>query len=191
MSADVRNFNNVITHYTPKVRGVVGPEMCTKAFCKMFEILSAFQLSPPSASAPAPAPASAAGTATATATAAGHAMTRARVVHLCEAPGAFVAATNHYLRQQYGDSLDFDWTGVTLNPYYEGAEHTFPPPPSSWEGVSCSMSTPGCRTSTVQFMLTCVPFMMTSSLHRRQRSVTYCGTRRLSAFNTRQVDIWA
>jgi cap2 methyltransferase len=42
-------------------------------------------------------------------------------VHLCEAPGAFIAATNHFLktRVQY---LDWHWRALTLNPYYEGAD---------------------------------------------------------------------
>ena len=31
-----------------------------------------------------------------------------RSVHVCEAPGAFIAATNHYLRQTFRDDLDWD-----------------------------------------------------------------------------------
>ena len=91
----------------------MNPEMCTKAFCKMFEILAGFQLKPAASTSSSAAAAAATPSA-------GHPSVRARAVHLCEAPGAFVAATSHYLRQQYGDALDYDWRGVTLNPYYEG-----------------------------------------------------------------------
>lgn len=68
-------------------------EMGTKAWCKMFEILVAYQLQPPTPECTS--------------------------VHLCEAPGAFITATNHYLRQIYQDALQLQWRGITLNPYYE------------------------------------------------------------------------
>lgn len=38
---------------------------------------------------------------------------------MCEAPGAFVAALNHYLKLNYPKS-NFKWCATTLNPYYEG-----------------------------------------------------------------------
>ncbi len=38
---------------------------------------------------------------------------------MCEAPGAFVAALNHYLKLNYPDAK-FNWCATTLNPYYEG-----------------------------------------------------------------------
>lgn len=47
-------------------------------------------------------------------------------MHICEAPGAFICATNFYLnkekeRQQIKLSEDdWEWTGLSLNPYYEG-----------------------------------------------------------------------
>jgi hypothetical protein len=68
-------------------------EMGTKAWCKMFEILVAYQLEPSTA--------------------------ECTTVHLCEAPGAFITATNHYLRQVYRDALRLNWRAITLNPYYE------------------------------------------------------------------------
>lgn len=37
-------------------------------------------------------------------------------VHLCEAPGAFVAALNHYLKRNFS-KLKWDWIATTLNPY--------------------------------------------------------------------------
>ncbi|RUS31875.1 FtsJ-like methyltransferase-domain-containing protein [Jimgerdemannia flammicorona] len=41
-------------------------------------------------------------------------------LHICEAPGAFIASTNHFLRQIHRDKIRWRWTGFSLNPYYEG-----------------------------------------------------------------------
>ncbi|EDW02506.1 cap-specific mRNA (nucleoside-2'-O-)-methyltransferase 2 [Drosophila grimshawi] len=42
-------------------------------------------------------------------------------LHLCEAPGAFIAALNHYLHSVYKhDEVKWRWRSTTLNPYYEG-----------------------------------------------------------------------
>lgn len=49
-----------------------------------------------------------------------------RSVHVCEAPGAFICATNFYYnkRLESGDLRSsrqpWEWTGLSLNPYYEG-----------------------------------------------------------------------
>lgn len=40
-------------------------------------------------------------------------------MHLCEAPGAFIAALNHYLKLNHPEAK-FKWCATTLNPYYEG-----------------------------------------------------------------------
>ncbi|EFN88438.1 Uncharacterized protein FLJ11171 [Harpegnathos saltator] len=40
-------------------------------------------------------------------------------VHLCEAPGAFVVALNHWLKLN-APSVKWDWIASTLNPYCEG-----------------------------------------------------------------------
>lgn len=40
-------------------------------------------------------------------------------VHLCEAPGAFVASLNHFLGTHRMD-CSWRWKAFTLNPYYEG-----------------------------------------------------------------------
>lgn len=40
-------------------------------------------------------------------------------VHLCEAPGAFVSALNHFLKQNRPTVVNFDWLATSINPYYE------------------------------------------------------------------------
>uniref|UniRef100_W8BQT0 Cap-specific mRNA (nucleoside-2'-O-)-methyltransferase 2 n=1 Tax=Ceratitis capitata TaxID=7213 RepID=W8BQT0_CERCA len=42
-------------------------------------------------------------------------------LHLCELPGAFIAALNHYLHSTFQKSeVRWRWLSTTLNPYYEG-----------------------------------------------------------------------
>lgn len=49
-----------------------------------------------------------------------------RSVHVCEAPGAFICATNFYFnkicerRYSRSSRQRWEWTGLSLNPYYEG-----------------------------------------------------------------------
>jgi hypothetical protein len=94
-----------------ELRRRAGVEMCTVAFCKMYEMLVAFQLLPASVWARTD-----------------DSVAVLTTYHLCEAPGAFIAATNHYVqtvlapaRSQAGAApLRWQWTGVTLNPWSEG-----------------------------------------------------------------------
>lgn len=44
-------------------------------------------------------------------------------VHLCEAPGAFVASLNHFLSTHRMD-CSWKWKAFSLNPYYEGNSYT-------------------------------------------------------------------
>ncbi|EDO44686.1 predicted protein, partial [Nematostella vectensis] len=79
------------------LRETMRAEMCTQAFAKLYEVLASYNVVPTEAVS----------------------SKKLYGVHLCEAPGAFVAATNHYLRNHHPD-LEWVWLGATLNPYYEG-----------------------------------------------------------------------
>ncbi|KAI4459466.1 hypothetical protein MML48_6g00013730 [Holotrichia oblita] len=46
-------------------------------------------------------------------------------VHICEAPGAFICALNHYIKTQIPE-VQWNWLGTTLNPYYEGNPEMIP-----------------------------------------------------------------
>lgn len=72
-------------------------EMCTQAWAKFHEILYSFDLVPDGAQQTG----------------------NFRTVHLCEAPGAFVACLNHFLKSRY-QGIEWTWVANTLNPYYEG-----------------------------------------------------------------------
>jgi hypothetical protein len=88
------SFTNLTGDVVYTIKRQFSPELCTVAWAKMYEILHRYQLllrqSGP-----------------------------IRTAHVCEAPGGFIAATNHYLRQLNGDHLDWDWVAMTLNPYFE------------------------------------------------------------------------
>ncbi|XP_067632449.1 cap-specific mRNA (nucleoside-2'-O-)-methyltransferase 2 [Eurosta solidaginis] len=69
-------------------------EFVTVAWCKFFECLHAFPL----VKGP-----------------------KLNSLHLCELPGAFIAALNHYLYSTYKrEEVQWRWLSTTLNPYYEG-----------------------------------------------------------------------
>ena len=81
------------------VRSAAKPELLTQAWCKFTEILHKFDDLVPSSNNDAQDFSS---------------------LHLCEAPGAFITALNHYLKSENRGHLDWSWVGTTLNPYYEG-----------------------------------------------------------------------
>ncbi len=75
-------------------------EMCTIAWLKMYEMLCSFDLVP---KVDQGRPGSAV----------------FRSVHVCEAPGAFICATNHYVETQR-PGMAWDWLANSLNPDFEG-----------------------------------------------------------------------
>jgi len=87
-------FTNRAGLIVSSLRKEFQPEMCTQAWAKFHEILSSFNIVPQSAS-------------------------RLNSVHLCEAPGAFIASLNHYLKTHRVDCT-WQWKAMTLNPYFEG-----------------------------------------------------------------------
>ncbi|KAJ8247377.1 hypothetical protein GJAV_G00245690 [Gymnothorax javanicus] len=93
---DHTSFTNRAGKVIAHVRAAANAEICTQAWCKFHEILCTFNLIPDSALQNG----------------------ELNSVHLCEAPGAFIASLNHYLKS---NSLHCDWTWVanTLNPYHE------------------------------------------------------------------------
>ncbi|GAX83199.1 hypothetical protein CEUSTIGMA_g10625.t1 [Chlamydomonas eustigma] len=91
-------FTNCAGDVVYKLRDKFQPEMCTIAWAKMYECLIQYDLIPRALAAQQGAILS---------------------VHLCEAPGGFIAATNHYVRTEL-PACSWDWVGVSLNPYYEG-----------------------------------------------------------------------
>ena len=88
-------FTNCSGIVVPAVRRDFNPEMCTQGWAKFHEILVQF------------------GSLVSEAT------TKLHSVHLCEAPGGFVASLNHFLKTHRMD-CDWNWRAMTLNPYYEG-----------------------------------------------------------------------
>jgi cap2 methyltransferase len=79
-----------------EVRNKAKPELLTQAWCKFTEILFKYgDLVPEDTS-------------------------KFTSVHLCEAPGAFITALNHFLKVNRSPGCKWTWTGATLNPYHEG-----------------------------------------------------------------------
>lgn len=81
---------------TAHLRSTANAELCTQAWAKFYEILGSFQLLP------------------------GNALKSGELnsIHLCEAPGAFISALNHFLKTNRLH-CDWNWIANTLNPYYE------------------------------------------------------------------------
>jgi cap2 methyltransferase len=79
-------------------------ELCTVAWAKMYESIAFCNLLPPDCQALGQA---------------SDGNPFALTVHLCEAPGAFIAATNHYIRT-HRPTFWWDWVAISLNPHFEG-----------------------------------------------------------------------
>ncbi|XP_026879733.2 cap-specific mRNA (nucleoside-2'-O-)-methyltransferase 2 [Electrophorus electricus] len=81
---------------TAHLRATTNAELCTQAWAKFYEILGTFRLLPETALQNG----------------------ELNSVHLCEAPGAFISALNHYLKTCW-PHCDWNWVANTLNPYHE------------------------------------------------------------------------
>lgn len=78
-----------------------GPELLMRAWIKFYELLSTHRVI--------------------TSTAHQDSQCTINGLFLCEAPGAFVAAANHYIKTQ-SPLRKFEWLASTLNPYHEEAD---------------------------------------------------------------------
>ena len=78
-----------------EVRKKASPELVTQAWCKFAEILNRFP------------------------TLVSQNGSSFYSLHLCEAPGAFITALNHFIKL-HRKYVDWAWMGSTLNPFYEG-----------------------------------------------------------------------
>lgn len=85
--------NDLFGLVTEHVIKTYTPQLCTRAWCKFYEILQAFELLPEEGCV--------------------------KTFHLCEAPGGFITALNHFLACRL-PRLNWSWHASTLNPYYEG-----------------------------------------------------------------------
>lgn len=83
------------------VKRCVCPEFTTQAWCKFYEIVCSFPLVPLNEISR------------------NGGSNNFTSVHLCEAPGAFVVALNHWLKLN-ARHVRWDWMASTLNPYCEG-----------------------------------------------------------------------
>ncbi|XP_027751503.1 cap-specific mRNA (nucleoside-2'-O-)-methyltransferase 2 [Empidonax traillii] len=90
------SFTNKAGKIISHVRKSVNAELCTQAWCKFHEILGTFPLLPEEALQEG----------------------ELNSVHLCEAPGAFIASLNHYLKSHHVP-CQWNWVANTLNPYHE------------------------------------------------------------------------
>ncbi|KAM6352806.1 cap-specific mRNA (nucleoside-2'-O-)-methyltransferase 2 isoform 4-T6 [Alca torda] len=90
------SFTNKAGKIIHHVKKSVNAELCTQAWCKFHEILCSFPLLPEEALQDG----------------------ELNSVHLCEAPGAFIASLNHYLKSHHVP-CDWNWVANTLNPYHE------------------------------------------------------------------------
>lgn len=93
-------FTNRAGQIIAHVRKAVNAELCTQAWCKFQEILCSFPLIPQEAFQSG----------------------RLNSLHLCEAPGAFIASLNHYLKS-HRFPCEWSWVANSLNPYHEANDN--------------------------------------------------------------------
>ncbi|XP_054435000.1 cap-specific mRNA (nucleoside-2'-O-)-methyltransferase 2 [Pteronotus mesoamericanus] len=93
-------FTNKAGKIISHVRKYMTAELCTQAWCKFHEILCSFPVIPQEA----------------------FQNEKLNSLHLCEAPGAFIASLNHYLKS-HRFPCDWSWVANTLNPYHEANDN--------------------------------------------------------------------
>uniref|UniRef100_A0A8D2KYH7 Cap-specific mRNA (nucleoside-2'-O-)-methyltransferase 2 n=1 Tax=Varanus komodoensis TaxID=61221 RepID=A0A8D2KYH7_VARKO len=93
------SFTNKAGKIIAHIKKSVNAELCTQAWCKFHEVLCTFPLLSSDALQNG----------------------ELNSVHLCEAPGAFIASLNHYLKS-HRIPCDWNWVANTLNPYHEASD---------------------------------------------------------------------
>ncbi|CAF1359262.1 unnamed protein product [Rotaria sordida] len=94
-------YMNTASTIVPYLREKLNIEIGTQAWAKMYEILVNFNLI--------------------------NCINNQKLItlHLCEAPGAFISALNHFLvTHEETQNIEWQWFAQTLNPYYEHDEST-------------------------------------------------------------------
>ncbi|CAF4829686.1 unnamed protein product, partial [Rotaria socialis] len=95
-------YMNTASTIVPYLREKLNIEIGTQAWAKMYEILANFDLINDVNKNPL-----------------------LTTLHLCEAPGAFISALNHFLvTREENRNIEWQWFAQTLNPYYEHDEST-------------------------------------------------------------------
>lgn len=93
-------FTNKAGKIISHLKKYLNAELCTQAWCKFHEILCSFPLVPQEAFQNG----------------------KLNSLHLCEAPGAFIASLNHYLKT-HQFPCEWSWVANTLNPYHEANDN--------------------------------------------------------------------
>ena len=88
------NFTNPSSKVLVHLRNSIHPELATQAWCKFYELLSYGDVVPKTTKTICS-------------------------LHLCEAPGGFICALNHYIKTSL-KRISHLWVANSLNPYYEG-----------------------------------------------------------------------
>ncbi|CAL8123797.1 unnamed protein product [Orchesella dallaii] len=99
---------NIANKIMPNVKRIANPEFSSQAWGKMFEILCSYDI----------IPVDIINKADQIYNEEGSGKVAFDSIHLCEAPGAFVSAFNHFLKISY-PAIDWNWMATTLSPYHE------------------------------------------------------------------------
>lgn len=93
------NRTDLTSFVLKKLRAKIQNELLTRAWCKLTEIIMSFPVLNLKSESEKD-------------------LNEVSALFLCEAPGSFVHALNHYIQSKH-HGLKFNWVASSLNPYYE------------------------------------------------------------------------